>query len=138
MFGELHKIENQPLADSEKTVAVTENRALIQAQIVSQIQSQNRNDAIAVIHAYNPPFLQRFVVLSTGDGIYIVDGTKPATPAVIAAFAGAKGGGAVALEAFPLDRMVDEDGVALKDVSHEGARYLKKAEFDRLLRVPLK
>ncbi|MEK7469042.1 MAG: hypothetical protein AAB074_16835 [Planctomycetota bacterium] len=108
------------------------------AQFVSSIQAQDKNDALAVIHAYNPPFLQRFVVMSTTDGIFIVDATKPGTPSIVAAYAGAKGGGAVAVEAFPLDRMIDEDGRQLKDISHEGARYLKKEEFERLLRVPLK
>ncbi|MCC6740648.1 MAG: hypothetical protein IT452_16515 [Planctomycetia bacterium] len=108
------------------------------AQVVSSIQAQDRNEALAVIHAYNPPFLQRFLVLSTADGIFLVDGTKPQTPAIVAAFAGPRGGGAAVVEAFPLDRMVDEDGRALKDISHEGARYLRKEEFEKLLRAPLK
>lgn len=107
-------------------------------RMMSFIQAQDRNDAVALIHAYNPPFLQRYAVLSTGDGIFVADVTKPAVPSIVAAFAGPRGGGAIALEAFPLDRMIDEDGGALKDVSHEGARYLKKEEFERMLRVPLK
>jgi hypothetical protein len=43
----------------------------------------------------------------------------------------------IALEEFPLDRMVDESGKQLKDISHPDSRYLTRAEIDRVLHVPL-
>ena len=39
------------------------------------------------------------------------------------------------LEELALDRLVDEDGRWLKDISHEGCRYLTSAELLKVLRV---
>ena len=41
------------------------------------------------------------------------------------------------LERILLDRMVDEDGVQIKDVSHEGARPFNRAEIERILGLNL-
>jgi Ca2+-binding EF-hand superfamily protein len=43
---------------------------------------------------------------------------------------------AVAVEEFPIDRMLDEAGRPLKDVSHVGSRWLTLREIERLMRVP--
>ena len=42
----------------------------------------------------------------------------------------------VAVEEFPLDRMLDEAGRALKDVSHVGSRWLELGEIEALMLVP--
>jgi hypothetical protein len=44
----------------------------------------------------------------------------------------------IALENFPLDKMLDEDGRRLKDVSHKGSRWLNRSEIERLLRLDAK
>ena len=47
-------------------------------------------------------------------------------------------GGGIAVEAMPLDRMNTEEGVQLKDIAHEPARYVNAAELRRMLgaRIP--
>jgi Ca2+-binding EF-hand superfamily protein len=42
----------------------------------------------------------------------------------------------IAIETFPLDRMLDERGRPLKDVSHEGSRWLYLSEIEKVLSVP--
>jgi Ca2+-binding EF-hand superfamily protein len=41
----------------------------------------------------------------------------------------------MAVEAFPLDRVLDERGRPLKDVSHEGSRWMNLSEVEALLSV---
>jgi hypothetical protein len=42
------------------------------------------------------------------------------------------------VEEFPLDRLVDARGKPLKDISHEGARYLSPEEIRRVLSAPVR
>lgn len=86
---------------------------------------------------YNPPFLQTHVLVATAAGLQIVDVTRPSAPAPAGTVAQA-GTAALALEEFPLDRMIDMNGRPLKDVSHEGARYLDGAELRRVLGAPIR
>jgi hypothetical protein len=87
---------------------------------------------------YNPPFLQRFALVAGRDACQIVNVSSSDKPMLVGPLFG-EGLRVrdVAVEGFPLDRMVDESGRQLKDISHEGARYLGRQEFERLLRVPL-
>jgi len=85
---------------------------------------------------YNQPFLQT-VGFSPGElGVFLTDLSISAEPNQLGALAGLRTAYAVALEEFPLDEMVDAEGRRLKDVSHEGARWLYRAEIERILDVP--
>ncbi|NUN48742.1 MAG: hypothetical protein HUU15_07945 [Candidatus Brocadiae bacterium] len=108
------------------------------AALVSSVQVRDFNAAVGIVHAYNPPFLQHFALIATDQGLIVADVSKPAAPVIVAGIPGGRGTGGLALEAFPLDRMIDEDGTQLKDISHEGARYLNRDEIRKILEVPLK
>jgi hypothetical protein len=92
--------------------------------------------SLQVARVYNPPFLQTFVVTVGQNGTQIVDVSKPDRPALVASLNEPRAAWSVALEEFPLDRTVDADGRPIMDVSHEGARWFDRAEFDRALAVP--
>jgi len=92
--------------------------------------------AIRVARVYNPPFLQTFVIATGKAGAQIIDVSKPDKPTVVASLKEPQNGYALDLEEFPLDRTVDADGRQIMDVSHEGARWLDREEFERVLGVP--
>jgi len=92
---------------------------------------------VRLLRVYNPPFLQTFAAVATGAGLQLVDLTRPSAPAAAGMIA-QPGTAAVAGEEFPLDRMIDSRGRPLKDVSHEGARYLNAEEIRGVLTVPLR
>ena len=87
---------------------------------------------------YNPPFLQRFALVAGRQACYVVNTSASDKPRLLGPLFG-EGLRVhdVVVEEFSLDRMVDEGGRQLKDISHERARYLGRQEFERLLRVPL-
>lgn len=87
---------------------------------------------------YQPPFLRRYALVPGRDATAVVDLSASDKPALVGTLFGE--GLRVrdlVVEEFPLDRMLDESGKQLKDISHEGARYLAIEEATRLLRVPL-
>jgi Ca2+-binding EF-hand superfamily protein len=85
---------------------------------------------------YNPPFLASVALAPGSDGLYATDVSVSAEPKQLGVVAGLRECYAVALEEFPLDRMIDEAGRPLKDVSHVGSRWLTMPEIERLLLVP--
>src|SRR5262249_40224156 len=93
---------------------------------------------VAMAAWYEPPFLQRFALVAGRDGATAFNTSASDKPMLLGPIFGEglpiTG---IALEEFPLDRMVDESGKALKDVSHPESRYLSRAEIDRILHVPL-
>src|SRR5206468_3259279 len=107
---------------------------------------------LALAHLYNPPFLQHVALVGGPDGSEAIDVTRRGQPALIGRVMGfprAPGPGGpkpdmppvpfadLVVESMPLDRMVDEDGVALKDISHPNARYLSLEELRKVLSVKL-
>jgi hypothetical protein len=92
---------------------------------------------LRTVRVYNPPFLQSFVAVGAAGGVVLVEVTRPSDPAVRGT-AAAPPTGFLGVEEFPLDRMIDSRGKPLKDVSHEGARYLDPGELLRVLRAPLR
>ncbi len=92
---------------------------------------------LRVIRAYNPPFLLTFALVTGPEGARLVDLAHLAEPRVAASLAlGAVG--PLGAEEFPLDRMINSVARPLKDVSHEGARYLNGDEVRRILGVPMR
>lgn len=105
---------------------------------------------LTVAHVYNAPFLQHLVLVGTDEGWEAIDVTRRGQPALVgrvkaAAIPPPKMGGeyrpnrfvGLAIETMPLDRMIDEDGQPLKDISHPNARYLTLDELRRVLGVKL-
>ncbi len=84
---------------------------------------------------YNAPFLQQVLFVPGEEGVLATDVSVSEEPNQVGAFGAILSGYAVAVEEFPLDRMIDEDGVRLKDVSHDGARWLTRGEIERVLAV---
>jgi hypothetical protein len=93
---------------------------------------------IATAAWYVPPFLQRFALVAGRNAIDAVNVSASDKPQLLGPLFGeglpVRG---IALEEFALDRMVDESGRQLKDISHPDARYLTRGEIDRVLHVPL-
>jgi len=92
---------------------------------------------LRMLRVYNPPFLQTYAAVAVQNGVQFVEVTRPDEPAVRGSVAQA-GTRILAVEEFPLDRMVDSRGKPLKDISHEGASYLTGEEIRRVLAVPLR
>jgi hypothetical protein len=93
--------------------------------------------SLEVIRAYNPPFLQSFLLVGGAAGLEIVEVTRPGEP-VSRGTVAIPGTASAFIEEFPLDRMIDHRGKPLKDVSHEGARYLDEGELRRVLTAPVR
>jgi hypothetical protein len=70
-------------------------------------------------------------------GVQLVDLTRPSRPEVVASVANVPLGRDADVEEFPLDRAVDADGRPILDVSHEGARWLDRSEYHRVLGAPI-
>jgi hypothetical protein len=84
---------------------------------------------------YNPPFLQSVFLTGGADGVRICDATVSAQPTHLGAITPLRDVYAIAVESFPLDRMLDEADRPLKDVSHAGSRWLNLREIERVLSV---
>jgi hypothetical protein len=89
------------------------------------------------LHAsfYNPPFLQSYVLTSCADGLLIVDVSLSKEPVPQGALRAVRDAWVVAVEEFPLDRMVEPGVGQLKDVSHARSRWLRTPEIQRILAV---
>ena len=103
---------------------------------VARERSGDSTEMLVAGALYNMPFLQRVLFTPGSEGMYATDVDVPSEPAQVGFFSGLRDVYAVALEEFPLDRMVDEDGRRLKDVSHPGSRWLRRGEIERILSVP--
>ena len=87
---------------------------------------------------YSPPFLRRYALVAGRNAVGVVETSASDKPVLLGTLFGeAVRVRDLVVEAFPLDRMVDESGRMVKDVSHEGARFLDLQEMLRVLRVPL-
>ncbi len=85
---------------------------------------------------YNPPFRQRLLLTPGERGVYLTDVSVSREPTPIGLLPGLDDAYVIAVEEFPLDRMIDESGARLKDVSHEDSRWLYRTEIEKLLDIP--
>ncbi|MFO1052793.1 MAG: hypothetical protein U1F36_11315 [Planctomycetota bacterium] len=93
---------------------------------------------LRVVRAYNEPFLQHFVVSagSGGLGTLIEVGRAAAGGTrVTTTWDDLEGVVDLQFEELAFDRLVDERGRWVKDISHEGCRYLDPQEILRVLRA---
>jgi hypothetical protein len=96
----------------------------------------NPLSAGALVRSFNPPLLVTRLAVATEGGVLVQDMTRSEEAANVARLTGVPGARDVAAEAFAFDRMVDETGRQLKDISHAGARYFTPEEIFRVLTVP--
>ncbi|MEZ5962343.1 MAG: hypothetical protein R3F56_00725 [Planctomycetota bacterium] len=97
-------------------------------------------DRLLVVRTYNAPFLQHFALAPGAGGAFtMVDVSR--INAVGADNATIVGGVAgivdMAVEELALDRLCDEEGRWIKDVSHDGCRYLTPTELSAVLRAQI-
>ncbi len=103
---------------------------------IANVNAGFATEMLACASFYNAPFLQT-VMLTPGElGVFATDVSISAEPKQLGALAGLRSAYVVALEKFPLDKMLDEAGRLLKDVSHADSRWLTRGEIERLLLVP--
>ncbi len=102
---------------------------------LNRVQAGYATEQLVAADYYSPPFRKR-ILFSPGElGLFLSDVSTSREPAQAGVLTGIGACYAVAIEEFPLDRMVDEVGAPLKDVSHEGSRWLLRSEFERILSV---
>jgi hypothetical protein len=92
------------------------------------------------VRTYNAPFLRHFVVAAGAGGVgTFVDVSKMSATGteIVATIGGIEGLRDLVVEELALDRLVDEEGRWIKDVSHPDCRYLTPAELGKVLRAPI-
>ncbi len=93
---------------------------------------------LLMFRAYNEPFLQHFVLATGAGGLgTLIDVSRaPTTGSSIAAtWDDLSGVIDIQLEEFAFDRLQDERGRWIKDISHAGCRYLTRDEMLKVLRA---
>jgi hypothetical protein len=101
-----------------------------------QSVSGQSGESLTLACFYNAPFLQKIVLACGEDGVFATDVGVSTQLNQLGVLGGLRDCYVAAVETFPLDRMVDEHGRQLKDVSHEGSRWLRAREIERILSVP--
>ncbi len=86
--------------------------------------------------SFNPPALTHRLMVSTDVGLAVFEVDDTEEPNTLVDFTPIAPVSDAAVEAFAFDRMQDPTGRQLKDISHEGARYLSVEEIHRVLSVP--
>ncbi len=131
------------LAESDGDAANAISNTLIydvseprRARLVGTVESGSSTEMLALGAFYNTPFLQTIGLVPGARGVGLVDATVSAAPKQAGALPAVRSAYVVALEQFPLDKMLDEADRALKDTSHVGSRWLRRSEIERLLLVP--
>jgi Ca2+-binding EF-hand superfamily protein len=103
---------------------------------LSQRQAGARAEQLVLARFYTTPFLKTMLLLPGRDGVALVDASVSAEPVDTGFLARIPAARAIAVEEFPLDRMLDEQGRPQKDVSHRDSRWLRLSEIGRVLDVP--
>ncbi|MBL8859357.1 MAG: hypothetical protein JNL28_12675 [Planctomycetes bacterium] len=93
-------------------------------------------ESLTLASFYNTPFLQTIAFACGEDGVFATDVSISTQPTQLGALAAMQESYVIAVESFPLDRMIDERSRRLKDVSHEGSRWLYASEIQKILSVP--
>ncbi|MFT7462376.1 MAG: hypothetical protein ACI9EF_000716, partial [Pseudohongiellaceae bacterium] len=96
----------------------------------------NAPGGLTLARSFNPPALVHRVLVTHDTGLAIVDATDSEGLVADANLVALGPLRDVAVETFAFDRMVDESGRQLKDISHEGARFLSRNEIHRVLSLP--
>lgn len=92
---------------------------------------------MSLARSFNPPQLVTRMLVGGPAGLSAVELTDSSDPVRLFDLLALSPLSDVAVEAFAFDRMLDETGAALKDISHEGARYMGLDEIAHVLAVPV-
>jgi len=122
---------NQPIS----TVVLMDVTDPTRPKRVGTVNAGDSSESLTLASFYNTPFLQTVLFTCGSQGVYATDATVSAQPNQLGALPSMRDAYVIAVESFPLDRMLDERGRKLKDVSHEGSRWMALAEIDRVLSV---
>ncbi len=106
------------------------------AKAVANVEAGFATEMLVPGSFYNTPFLQTMLFTPGELGVTIVDASISAAPKQSGALPSIRTAYVVAIEEFPLDKMLDEADRKLKDVSHANSRWLTLREIERLLLVP--
>lgn len=90
---------------------------------------------VAVCNAFEPPYNMLYAFAGIGQGGTAVIDFSDIRHPVTAGRIDVKVVRGIVVERVQLDRYVDEDGVQIKDTSHDGARPLNREEMERILGV---
>lgn len=102
---------------------------------VTTVPTAGPASALLVANSFEPPNNKEYAYVGLGGaGLVILDVSDIGAPTQAAILPSAATV-AVDLERIHLDRMVDEDGRQIKDVSHDGARPFRRDEIERILGV---
>ncbi len=121
--------------NSESFLGVWDVSDALRPRRVSNPRVADTSEALVPANVYNTPFLQRLFLVPGAQGVLVTDASLSTQPGSLGALGGIRHAYALALESFPLDKMLDEDGRPLKDVSHAGSRWLLRPEIERILSV---
>lgn len=128
----------------ERILANGDSRSFIRSVDVSEpsrprqagrVETGDQTEMLAHGSFFNTPFLQPVAMVPGDDGVYLTDLSLSEELAQLGTLQALRSCYVVALEEFPLDRMIDEDGDRLKDVSRRPSRWLYRAEIERILDV---
>lgn len=131
-LGESNANANNPVS----VIAIVDVSDPRRVRTVGSLQVGSSTEMLAAGSFYNTPFLQTVLLTPGAQGVTLADATVSAAPRQAGALPAIRTGYVVVLEQFPLDKMLDEAGRPLKDVSHVGSRWLTLREIERLMLVP--
>jgi Ca2+-binding EF-hand superfamily protein len=101
----------------------------------TRVNAGYTTEQLVVGDFYSVPTRRRVAFTLGSRGVYVADVTTSREPSQVGCLPGIVEAYAMAIEEFPLDRMLDERGRSEKDVSHEGSRWLWLSEIERILSV---
>ena len=101
----------------------------------ARIDAGDSTAQLVVADYYSAPTRRRIGFTPGSRGVYLADLTNTQEPEQVGKLPGLTKAHAIAVEEFPLDRMIDEQGRPEKDVSHATSRWLWRAEIERILGV---
>ena len=99
------------------------------------VQTGDQTEMLAHGSFYNAPFLQPVALVPGNEGVYVSDLSTSDEISQLGVLRALRSTYVVALEEFPLDKMIDGDGKRLKDVSRRPSRWLYRAEIQNVLDV---
>ena len=127
--------ESQRGQNQNSTLNVMDVTRGISPRRVGRVEAGFSTEMVVPMQVYNQPFLQTVMLTPGLLGVFASDVTTSSDPTQLGAFGSIREAYVVALEEFPLDKMIDERGTRLKDISHPRSRWLFRAEIEKLMGI---